>query len=85
MIKNINEKVKNIICLTLEDDSYYDRLTDETNLVEDIGMDSIQIMQIVISIEIEFDIEFNDDELLIDNLAILKNLIRIILSRLNIE
>lgn len=75
---NINEKIKRIICSVTEQPGYYDKLTNKSNLIYDIGIDSIQMMQIIVEIENEFDVEFNDDELILDDLAKLENLFRIV-------
>lgn len=43
-------------------------------LYEDFGMDSIEIMELVVAIEDEFDIEFDLDELDIEYLATIETL-----------
>ncbi len=41
-----------------------DRLTDNANLIEDVGADSLGVFEMVINLEDEFGIEFKDKELL---------------------
>lgn len=58
LIEIINKYSPNL--LVIED------ITDELDLVEDLGMDSMSFVQLVIDIEAEFKIEFPDEKLLID-------------------
>lgn len=85
MIPDVKDKVQQIICSIVQNDDYYGKITDETNLIDDIGMDSILIMQLVVEIEITFDIELNDDDLLIDNLSNMNQLIQLIVKQLAIK
>ncbi|MEK4510172.1 acyl carrier protein [Paenibacillus sp. FSL K6-2524] len=78
MKTDIEDKVKQIICTILENNDCYDRITGETHLVNDIGIDSLQIMQLVVEIEIAFDMEFDDDDLVVENLANVQGLIQLI-------
>ena len=54
------EKVKNILAeqFDVEEDS----ITAETNLQEDLGADSLDVVDLVMSFEEEFDIEIPDDQ-----------------------
>ena len=45
------------------------KLDANTNLIEDLGFDSVNIINLVILIEEEFDIEFEDFELGLETLA----------------
>ena len=48
-----------------------DELQSETNLVYDLGMDSIEILTIITKLEQEFDVEFLDDDMDMDNMVVL--------------
>lgn len=54
------EKVKNILAeqFDVEEDS----ITAETNLQEDLGADSLDVVDLLMSIEDEFETEIPDDE-----------------------
>lgn len=54
------EKLKQIIAEVLNVDA--DEITMETTFVDDLGADSLDIFQIVMGIEEEFDIEIQNDE-----------------------
>ena len=42
-------------------------LNDDIRLIEDLGMDSLALMNLVLDIEDEFDISFDDGDLLFEN------------------
>ena len=54
------EKLKQIIADVLNVDA--DEITMETTFVDDLGADSLDIFQIIMGIEEEFDIEINNEE-----------------------
>ena len=43
------------------------KLNDNMRLIEDLGMDSLGLMNLVLEIEDEFDISFDDGDLLFEN------------------
>ncbi|MBR5478749.1 MAG: acyl carrier protein [Clostridia bacterium] len=54
------EKVQAIIADQLDIDT--DKITNETSLSEDLGADSLDIVEMIMSIEDEFGIEIDDDD-----------------------
>ena len=54
------DKIKSIISEVLSIDA--DGITEETTFVDDLGADSLDIFQIIMGIEEEFDIEIDNDE-----------------------
>ena len=54
------EKIKAIIAEVLNIDA--DSITEDTTFVDDLGADSLDIFQIIMGIEEEFDIEIDNDE-----------------------
>ena len=55
------EKVRKILCEQFELEE--DRVTMDSNLVGDLGADSLDVIDLAMSIEDEFDIEVPDDEI----------------------
>ena len=55
------EKVKTIICEQFELDS--DRVTTDASLIGDLGMDSLDVIDLSMSIEDAFDLEIPDGEI----------------------
>lgn len=53
------EKVKSIIVDQLDVDA--EKVTMESNVAEDLGADSLDVVDLIMSIEEEFDMEINDD------------------------
>lgn len=54
------------------------QVNNETNLICDCGFDSIQLIQLIVMVEDEFDIEIEDDELEMHNISIVGNLVNIV-------
>ena len=54
------DKIKNIISEVLSIDA--DGITEETTFVDDLGADSLDIFQIIMAIEEEFEIEIPTEE-----------------------
>ena len=54
------EKLKNIIAEVLNVDA--DEITMDTTFVDDLGADSLDVFQIIMGIEEEFDIEIAQEE-----------------------
>ncbi len=55
------EKLKGIICEQLDVEE--EKVTMEANILEDLGADSLDVVDLIMSIEDEFDIEVPDEEL----------------------
>ena len=53
------EKIKAIIAEVLNIDA--DSITEDTTFVDDLGADSLDIFQIIMGIEEEYDIELDDE------------------------
>ena len=55
------EKVREIICDQL--DVAEDDVTMESNIADDLGADSLDVVDLVMSLEEEFDAEFPDEDI----------------------
>ena len=55
------EKLKEIIALQLEIDG--ETLTPETRILEDLGTDSLDVVEMLMSVEDEFDVEIPDEKI----------------------
>ena len=60
------EKIKKIIAEVLNVDE--EEITMETTFVDDLGADSLDIFQIIMGMEEEFDIEIDADYVIAENL-----------------
>lgn len=73
---NIEEKIKKIICdIANIDVSDEDNLKDK-NLIEDLKYDSIMLVRMMVEMEKEFVVEFDDEEI---ELEILSNYNKIVI------
>jgi len=70
----IGQKLKSIILKNASLNHIDSEITDESDLIEDFQFDSILIMQLVIDIEESFEIQFDDDFLLVEFISKYKNL-----------
>ena len=78
------EELKNIIA-SCGDDVDITRIDEQTDLVRDFNFDSINIIQLIVQIESKFNIEIDDENLLVEKISSYKNLIDIIMEKLDVE
>ncbi len=74
---NIANLIKNII-LDVNDEAFFN---DETDLVEEQVLDSLETITYLAKLEEEFDISISTDEYIEKNLSVIKNMISFIESR----
>ena len=55
------EKIKKILAEQLDADE--EKMTMETNIADDLGADSLDVVELLMSIEDEFGVEVPDDEI----------------------
>ncbi len=60
MSTNIEEKVKNIVCDQLAVEP--EKVTLTASFIDDLGADSLDIVELVMTMEEEFDLEIPDEE-----------------------
>lgn len=68
------DKLKEIIGNVMNIDT--DTITEETTFVDDLGADSLDVFQIVMALEEEYDIEFGNDA--IEEIQSLKDAVEIL-------
>lgn len=78
---DVREKIEGIIAAILQIDPETVRQIPKDDSLSTIGMDSINCVEIVIAIEEAFEIAFNDEELLLDNLNTINKLSGIALEK----
>lgn len=67
----------------LDDPEDADEINEETNLLTDLGLDSVAILQLVLGIEKEFGVTIKDNELDSEVFSKMANLIDLIEGKLN--
>ncbi len=55
------EKIKNILAEQLDADA--EEMTMDTNIAKDLGADSLDVVELLMSIEDEFEVEIPDEEI----------------------
>ena len=68
------ERIKEILADQLDSDS--DAMTMDSDIANDLGADSLDVVELLMSIEDEFDIEIPDEE--IENIKTIGDLVRYI-------
>lgn len=68
----MKDEIRRIISRVCEIDEIY--LTDDALLIEEIGIDSLSILQVIVEMEAEFGIDFNIDEVIIYHDITIKNI-----------
>ena len=59
-VMNIQERVKNIICDQLAVEA--EKVTDTASFIDDLGADSLDIVELVMTMEEEFDLDIPDED-----------------------
>ncbi len=68
------EKIKGILCAQFDVEE--DAVTPDTNLSDDLGADSLDVVDLLMSIEDEFEVEIPDEE--VENLKTVNQLVKYI-------
>ena len=75
---NIQERVKNIICDQLAVEA--EKVTETASFIDDLGADSLDIVEIAMMFEEEYDIEIPDDA--VDNITTVADIMKYLNDRL---
>lgn len=77
----MKEKLVNIICTVKEDDTLAEKIENSTDLLNEIDIDSLQLINIILQIEDKLDVEINFDEFDMNNLKSIDSLCEYINSK----
>lgn len=72
------EKVKEILCEQLDVEE--DKVTLESSIIDDLGADSLDVVDLVMSLEEEFDIEIPDED--VENMKTVGDMVKYIEGKL---
>lgn len=72
MRETITELIRNVISLDADRE-----IKDDENLI-DLGLDSIKTIEIVVELEDGFDIEIDEDDLMLDNFSTISKIIELV-------
>lgn len=79
-MKKIEEKLKQLLG-ELAPQSKEIAVTEQTNLIDDLGFDSIMMMEFVVEIEDSFDVVIEGEDLNVETISNFGNLISLIFER----
>lgn len=80
-MNKIEEKIYQILREELDFDFKFSR---ELDLVEDLGIDSIQILNIILELEDSFNMEFTDEQLDLDTISKVSTIVEIVQGKKNV-
>ncbi len=80
--REICEKIKDIINTTFKGEVDTSVITEETDLINELGVTSIEGIEILVRTESEFEIEIDDDDLTVDLLKTVATLAGYVEERL---
>ena len=72
------EKIRDILCEQL--DLSEDAVTPDSSVVDDLGADSLDVVDLIMTLEDEFNIEIPDEE--IENIKVVDDLVKYIESNM---
>lgn len=78
----IESKLQELIVSSGEDVDF-NKINEDTDLVRDFNFDSISLIQLVVNIEKTFNIEINDEDLLIEKLSQYRELVMMLEEKLS--
>ena len=79
--KKIFDQVKILLEPWIDDISVADEINEETNMLSELGIDSVGVLQLILGIEQEYGIRVNDYELDSEFLSRIGNIINMIENR----
>lgn len=80
---DIRKRIVKIILLNTDDNKENFVIGDNTKIIEDLGFDSVSIMNLIIELEKEFDFDFLENDNIIDIFSSIRSLQEYIESRIN--
>jgi len=84
-MKNLGKKLKSLIVSFGKNDINMEDVNENVNLENDLGYDSIMIIQIIAEIEDEFKIVFDDEDMDMDILTNYQKMLNLIKSKMNLN
>lgn len=79
----IIEQMRDIFLPWVDDADQIDTISEQTNLISDLGLDSIGILQVVLGAEKEFGISIDDKQLDSNTFSMMGNFVSLIQEKVN--
>lgn len=77
--EQITEKLQTIIAVYVEDKSALENINGETNLLNDLDINSANLVDIIIDVEDAFDIEIDDDSA--EKMLTVKDAVEVVMTK----
>lgn len=79
--QEIQSKLKSIIAPYIQNEANFKNLNEESNFIQDLGINSANLVDVVLDVEDEFDIEIDNDSM--EKMLTVKASIKIIQQKLH--
>lgn len=79
---NVEKELKDLVMKIVTKDGNVEKITSKTILTDDLGYDSVKVIELVVELESVFNIEIDDDDLEIENLIVYENLLNMIRKKM---
>ena len=70
----MEETIKRLLAQVMEDDAQPENWNSDTDIINDIGIDSLQIVKFMMAVEDELDIKLNYEEMTFDDFSSIRAL-----------
>ncbi len=74
------EKLKTIVKPYIQDEMAFQNLSEDTDFIQDLKINSANLVDVILDVEDEFDIEIEDDAM--ENMLTVKSAMQIILNKI---
>ena len=81
----VEDKIKTILVNKTKFAISKEDINDKTNLFDDLGMDSIEMLELIVEFEDGFGIEFDDDDIDAEVLGNVSKIVELIRGKVNVE
>lgn len=81
MIPTTDDRLRHIITELM----FVDEILDSTDLIEELGMDSITFVQLITLIEAEFNIEIADEDLAAESFSTIASITDLLIKQYNVK
>ena len=79
--KSTQERIINIICTEIVVGVSVEEVNNESSLINDLHLDSLQIMELITKMEAEFELELDDEDLDFQHFSTIDSLAAFVISK----
>lgn len=77
-MEEIKDRVKRCVSIVCRNDMDDSSISDDITLTDDLGFDSIMMIELIVELEDEFEIEIDEDDITLDEINDISSLIELV-------